>query len=277
MMKIANSLSSVFQMKGKSQSVKPLCFNSHNTRDYAPLVARLLLACHLLVVTVLVSVLVLPGNALAGAKSDSAPDDVNPGVISSGAGQSSTVADEKALSRLVLASTSSSSLQQPSSEALIGQWLLEIKKENLHVYIMVRFNADGSVDKVDTTDFGHARNPGSGEDHLIGQDTPSMGYWYRVNTGQRDELRAVMYYFEHDTDSGEAEKIRATVLSNLEVDANIIKGDIHIAAVELTGSLAEVMKRFNQNIHKHDNKIETSKNNSDFRVPLNGVRMNLRY
>ncbi len=277
MIKIANSLSSVFQMKGKSQSVKSLCVNSHNARDYGPLIARALLACHMLVVTVLVSVLVLPGNALAGAKGDSVPDDVDPGVISIGAGQSPTMGDEKSLSRLVLASSSSGSLQQPSSEAIIGQWLLEIKKENLHVYVMVRFNADGSVDKVHTSEFGHARNPGEGEDHLIGQDTPSMGYWYRVNTGQRDELRAVMYYFEHDTDSGEAEEIRATVLSNLEVDGNTIKGDIHIAAVELTGNPAEVMKRVNQNIHKHDHKIETSKNNSDFRAPLNGVRMTSRY
>ncbi len=277
MKKIANSLSSVFQMKGKSQSVKSLYVNSHNARDYGPLIARALLACHMLVVTVLVSVFVLPGNALAGVKGDSVPDDIDPGVISIGADQSPTVANEKSLSHLTLASSSTGSLQQPPSEAIIGQWLLEIKKENLHVYVMVRFNADGSVDKVDTSDFGHARNPGSGEDHLIGQDTPSMGYWYHVNTGQRDELRAVMYYFEHDTDSGEAEEIRATVLSNLEVDGNTIKGNIHIAAVKLTGSPAEVMNRFNRSIHKHDYKIETSKNNSDFRVPLNGVRMTSRY
>ncbi len=277
MKNVANSLSSVFQMKYKSQSVKSLYVNSHNAQDYGPLTARVLLACHLLVVAVLVNVLILPGNALAGAKGDGVPDSVDPGDISTSADQSPTMVDEKSLSRFVLASSSSGSLQQPSSEAIIGQWLLEIKRKNLHVYVMVRFNADGSVDKVDTSDFGHARNPGSGEDHLIGQDTPSMGFWYHVNTGQRDELRAVMYYFEHDADSGEAEEIRATVLSNLEVDGNTIKGDIHIAAVELTGNPAEIMKRFNQNIHKHDYKIETSKNNSDFRFPLSGVRMTSQY
>ncbi len=86
-----------------------------------------------------------------------------------------------------------------------------------------------------------------------------------------------MYYFEHDIDSGAAEEIRATVLSNLEVDGNNIKGYIHIASAELTGSPAEVMKRFSQNIHKHDNKIETSKGNPNFRAHLNRVRMTSLY
>ncbi len=277
MKKVANSLSSIFQMKYKSQSVNSFCLNSYSAQSCGRLKAKVLLACHLVAVAVLVNLLTLPGNAQAGTKGDSVSDGVNLSDISTGADQRPAVVDGKPISPFVLASSSSDSLQQPSSDTIVGQWLLDVKSKNAHVYIMVRFNAGGSVDKVDTTDFGHVRNPSSGEDHQIDQDTPSMGFWYRVNTGQRDEIRAVMYYFEHDTDSGAAEEIRATVLSNLEVDGNNIKGYIHIAAVELTGSPAEVVKRFNQNIHKHDTKLETSKDNPDSRRPLNGVRMTSRY
>ncbi len=237
---------------------------------------KVFLICHLLVVAALVNFLALPGDAVAGTKSYGGSDGVDLSNISTGADQSPTSVDGKPIPRIVLASSSSDSLQQPSSDTIVGQWLLEVKKKNVHVYIMARFNADGSVDKVDTSDFGHARNPG-GDDHRVDQDTPSLGFWYRVNTGQRDEIRAVMYYFEHDTDSGAAEEIRATVLSNLEVDGNNIKGYIHIAAAELAGSPAEIMKRFSQNIHKHDAKLEASKDRPDFRVPLNGVRMLSRY
>ncbi len=277
MKKVANSLSSVFQMKYKSQGVNSFCVNSYSAQSCDRLTAKVFLACHLFVVAALVNLLALPGNALAGTKGDSVSVGVDLSNISTGEDQSPTAVDGKPISSFILASSSSDSLQQPSSDTIVGQWLLEVKKKNVHVYIMVRFNADGSVDKVDTSDFGHARNPSGGDDHQIDQDTPSMGFWYRVNTGQRDEIRAVMYYFEHDTDSGAAEEIRATILSNLEVDGNNLMGYIHIAAAELAGSPAEVMNRFSQNIHKHDAKLETPKDNPDFRAPLNGVRMTSRY
>ncbi len=274
---ITNSLSSVFQMKYKSQGVKSFCVNGNSAHSCGRISAKVLLACHLFVVATLGNLLALPGNVLADTKGDSMSDSVDISKLSTGKDQSPTVVDGKPIPRFVLASSSSDSMPQLSSNTIIGQWLLEVKKKNVHVYIMVRFNADGSVDKVDTSDFGHAKNPSGGDYHQIDKDTPSMGFWYRVNAGKGDEIRAVMYYFEHDTDSGMAEEIRATVLSNLKVDGNNIKGYIHIATAELTGSPAEVMKHFSQNIHKHDAKVETSEDNHDFRAPLNGVRITSRY